>query len=546
MIATLNDWGAAWAGWFGWLVLQNTVFLGLVFLALHALRDASARVRAAVATIGVLKLALPPFLTVALLTRGAAETVPPAVSTLLFPFRDGAVEPAAGPAWSGGLTLAAAAMLAWASVTLARIGWVALQTLQLAWAVRGATSVPAHELPADVRRSGLVIKRAPGIPMPLSFGPWPRTVYVPAVWDRWARANREAVLRHELAHVRRRDGLVLSLEILVQAVYFFHPLVRLLIRRLRTWREMACDDASLSADPAARLAYTRFLADLAESALVPARATESASTLLRGGSELKSRVIHQIKEGVMNPVPKSRVILVAALLLAAIVPLSLVLADPAPAPPPPPAKPAPQAVPLPDGQQAAEAQVKPADAPRPDTPPPPPPEVRVVIREAGIAVNGEPVTEEEFSDLVRKNLQIKGEDAVVTIDADGGVTMDTLHQVQKVLLALELNKVVYKGETGSKLPLVLPPEKAKQALAKLPEEDLVRVKVDGKGVLTVDGRKTAGADLPDVVSKRLEKRSTVVFVLQTERDTTYGAFVQVLDGLKSGGATRIAVDDPGR
>lgn len=41
MISLLNGWGAAWAGWFLPALIQDTVFLGLVFLALHLLRKAS-------------------------------------------------------------------------------------------------------------------------------------------------------------------------------------------------------------------------------------------------------------------------------------------------------------------------------------------------------------------------------------------------------------------------------------------------------------------------------------------------------------------------
>ncbi len=332
MIATLNAWGATWAAWFGPLVLQDTLFLGLVFLALRVLRDAPPRVRAAVATVGVVKLALPAFVTV---VRPAAEAVAPgagagAVSTLLLPFADGSAGAPAGPAWSGGLAPAAILMVAWVSVAVSRLGFVALQTLQLAQAVRGAEDIDPRDLPADVRCSGLAVRRSPRIPMPLSFGPWPRTIYVPAAWDRWGRAARHAVLRHELAHVQRRDGLVLSLEILVQAAWCFHPLVFLLIRRLRTWREMACDDRCLAADPDARVAYTRFLAGLAERALTRPVVAESASTLLRGRSELLSRVTHQLEESAMKPVPKLRVILVTVLLAMAVAPLSLVLADPPP------------------------------------------------------------------------------------------------------------------------------------------------------------------------------------------------------------------------
>jgi bla regulator protein BlaR1 len=55
----------------------------------------------------------------------------------------------------------------------------------------------------------------------------------------------EALLAHELAHVRRRDNLGASVHMLVQAVFWFHPLVWWLGARLLEERERACDEEVL-------------------------------------------------------------------------------------------------------------------------------------------------------------------------------------------------------------------------------------------------------------------------------------------------------------
>lgn len=57
----------------------------------------------------------------------------------------------------------------------------------------------------------------------------------------------EAVLAHELAHIRRLDGLVNGLQCLVEVLFFFHPAVWWLSRRIRTEREHCCDDAAVLA-----------------------------------------------------------------------------------------------------------------------------------------------------------------------------------------------------------------------------------------------------------------------------------------------------------
>ena len=61
----------------------------------------------------------------------------------------------------------------------------------------------------------------------------------------------EAILAHELAHIRRHDYLVNLLQTLVETLLFYHPAVWWLSRRIRIERENCCDDlaVSLCGDP---------------------------------------------------------------------------------------------------------------------------------------------------------------------------------------------------------------------------------------------------------------------------------------------------------
>jgi beta-lactamase regulating signal transducer with metallopeptidase domain len=55
-------------------------------------------------------------------------------------------------------------------------------------------------------------------------------------------AQLDAILAHELAHVRRHDFVINLLQTLVETVFFYHPGVWWLSRRLRVEREYCCDD----------------------------------------------------------------------------------------------------------------------------------------------------------------------------------------------------------------------------------------------------------------------------------------------------------------
>ncbi|MFT6864381.1 MAG: beta-lactamase regulating signal transducer with metallopeptidase domain [Akkermansiaceae bacterium] len=56
-----------------------------------------------------------------------------------------------------------------------------------------------------------------------------------------------AILSHELAHLRRFDHLIVVFQRLLEALFFFHPAVWFLSRRLDQEREKACDDLVVQA-----------------------------------------------------------------------------------------------------------------------------------------------------------------------------------------------------------------------------------------------------------------------------------------------------------
>jgi|SRR5665213_1029097 len=55
----------------------------------------------------------------------------------------------------------------------------------------------------------------------------------------------DAILAHELCHVRRRDNLFAAVHMIVEAIFWFHPLVWWIGSRLVEERELACDEEVL-------------------------------------------------------------------------------------------------------------------------------------------------------------------------------------------------------------------------------------------------------------------------------------------------------------
>jgi bla regulator protein BlaR1 len=63
--------------------------------------------------------------------------------------------------------------------------------------------------------------------------------------ERLTQPQLQAVLAHELCHVRRRDNLTAAIHMAVETIFWFHPLVRWIGARLVEERERACDDEAL-------------------------------------------------------------------------------------------------------------------------------------------------------------------------------------------------------------------------------------------------------------------------------------------------------------
>ena len=71
----------------------------------------------------------------------------------------------------------------------------------------------------------------------------------------------EALLAHELAHIRRHDYLVNLAQVTIETLFFYHPAVWWVSHRIRTEREHCCDDLAV-ATCGNVLAYARALAEL--------------------------------------------------------------------------------------------------------------------------------------------------------------------------------------------------------------------------------------------------------------------------------------------
>ena len=145
-----------------------------------------------------------------------------------------------------------ALVTAWALGTALMLARVALGLAWVGRARRRSTPAPAEwqaRLDALARRLGLKrtvsLRLLPELAGPIALGALRPCVLLPAaLLSKLPVDLLEALLAHELAHVRRWDYLANLLQSAVEALLFFHPVVWWLSARMRHEREMVADEIS--------------------------------------------------------------------------------------------------------------------------------------------------------------------------------------------------------------------------------------------------------------------------------------------------------------
>ena len=234
---------------------QSTLFAVMAGLFALFLKDNSAKVRYGIWLSASLKFLFP----LALLTAGgtALSALLPSqlpatqvvaaldVATPVMAALDGATQPfsvdtsrivqtalAPAPSWDWGLTLALIWFVGFAwLVTLWLRRWLTLRAI-----VRSAVPF-AISAPLPVKFSSSLLE--PGL-----VGIFRPVLLLPnGITDQLSASELDTVIAHEVCHWRRRDNLTAVLHMLVEALFWFYPLVWWLEIRLISERERACDEA---------------------------------------------------------------------------------------------------------------------------------------------------------------------------------------------------------------------------------------------------------------------------------------------------------------
>jgi uncharacterized protein (TIGR03435 family) len=313
------DGNAVWTAALMQHLWQSTMVCAALWLLSLMLRRNAARMRFRLWMLASVKFLLPFSLLITAgesfsVKRTAVPSVAPFFSMVIEgPADEVAVEPhAAAPAESVAARAAVPtttkrqSVLPWVVVFLWAAGALVIsgvwmrRWLQLREVVRRGTPVAdmaglrAVMVPSDVEPGVL------GIVQPVLVLPQGVTRNLTA-------AQMEAIVAHELCHVRRRDNLTAALHMMVSAVFWFHPLVWWIGRQLIVEREAACDEAVLEQSHCA-MEYAEGILNVCKFYLEVPVACVSGVT----GADLKKRIAHILSGSTAQRLSMARKLVLSA------------------------------------------------------------------------------------------------------------------------------------------------------------------------------------------------------------------------------------------
>ena len=191
--------------------------------------------------------------------------------------------------WQGALVLA---WIAGCAIFMARI---AAQQLRLRRLINRAVPVQSIVLASRLRwlcrdlgiRREVVLLASEELDVPIAAGVLDPKIVLSPQCGEWSETRRNAVLCHEIAHIKRFDALTQFVASLAAAMYWFNPFVWLIVRDMRAERERACDDYVL----ASGTAPSEYAHELLEIVSTLVRPQPAAALAMARRSQLEGRVL---------------------------------------------------------------------------------------------------------------------------------------------------------------------------------------------------------------------------------------------------------------
>ncbi len=312
---------------------QSTLFAALAAILTLAFKNNQARVRHHLWLAASLKFLVPLSLFIGLGRRLASPRLSLSGHSGLFSVMEGFSQPftfvVVTPA---NHATNAAFLLARLPGLITAIWLCGFATVVILWSVRWHRVASAVHRSAPTQRGREVhalrqLENVGGVRRPISFLLSQNSALEPGIFgifrpvllwparisEHLQDSHLKAILAHELSHARHRDNLAAALHMMVEAFFWFHPMVWWLGARMVEERELACDEEVLQLGNPPSI-YAESILKTCEFCVGSPLACVSGVT----GAELKKRIVRIMTPGLSERLSPGKRLLLASVGVAAV------------------------------------------------------------------------------------------------------------------------------------------------------------------------------------------------------------------------------------
>jgi beta-lactamase regulating signal transducer with metallopeptidase domain len=503
-----------WLGYFSLAIIQNSLFLLLIFALLKIFHNAVAQVKYYICFIGVIKLLLPPFIPYKMsfqlleshfssnITRGnilesIKSTVGQPVNII------GSI--------STGWDWRELIFLMWLVGVLISLFISLLGVFKIALSLRNSAKIDKSVYSDYFSSEKITVYISPNIPLPITIVLFPNCIFVPIMWNEWNDQCRKIVLNHEQVHLVNHDNIFQLVQVFAQALFFFHPLVYFLNKKTNLYREMTCDDNVVRNGKSTHLEYSKCLTDIAERAIWKTRTWHTVSAFINQKSDLSHRIIYQMKEETMSIISKKINLIIVLLPLLLIPVFSWYVSDA-------------------EAKSSITKEVNTNII-----------EIRVYSKQ-DIRIDGKNTSINEFEKTV-VDIAKKYSDPVINLEFDKNVGMPLVFKIQRILREKDLLKVRYSDDENRKLNLHLPNTATEEQLKKIASSDVLTLNIISTGEVRTKDITFDISELEKLLRDSHAKNEYLIVSVKAENDVIYEDFIIVLEEIRKSESKRVLIHE---
>lgn len=280
---TFNVIAKVWFQIFPLTIIQNILFLLFILVLLHLFRNHDPKLLKGLTLIGLIKLFVPPIF--------PFPGEPAFIQDRIFTLSEILVNPNLIQTDKIALSIPVIAFILWLACAIFIL--VGFFVYQFIFRTKFKRIQLLNPQPSITEKSSAKLYISQYLHSPFVYGLFKPKIVVPENWKSWDKTSQEAVIQHELSHLKQGDNWLNLLKTLALALHFINPFVWILLKKVNYYSELISDNNAISSTKLQRGDYTKQLLNLARQTSNPLSSL-SILSFSKTHKLIKQRIMYQL------------------------------------------------------------------------------------------------------------------------------------------------------------------------------------------------------------------------------------------------------------